>query len=459
MADTNNHITEAAKLSQEAYKAAKKDISQTLTGMSGNTRKIFNAAVAKAAHDVNYKGEKAMAEAVQALASQGIYASAHYDKNGKLYRVPADVAVRQAVYTSGRQRFNGQVKDIALKTGKDLIEVNSTANCRPSHEAINGKIFSLSGSDPRYPKMTSDLEALFHDYNCGHQWAIYHEGLERVFEDPLEGTGYTVEEARAAVGKQRRYENSIRKQKRVVEALKAAGQETADANRRLSALQRRLREHIEANKAVCRRERHREQLYDTARRMKKKARKAARKAETLAAKVARVDGGNASKKTIDKVNLQVLKQHIQKKTGAFNGALNDKNDPNLIRREKHAERYYAAVRDRNRRAEITAVAASSGISEEEVTEAYEHLFIDKHKLDGTMRYFDPSYDIAVSWQRLREGKDVKPHDITLIKHEALERGLMARGMDYDQAHKEAEKSYNYSKEVNEFNARRDDGLR
>lgn len=268
MADTNNHITEAAKLSQEAYKAAKKDISQTITGMSGNTRKIFNAAVAKAAHDVNYKGEKAMAEAVQALASQGIYASTHYDKNGKLYRVPADVAVRQAVYTSGRQRFNGQVKDIALKTGKDLVEVNSTANCRPSHEAINGKIFSLSGSDPRYPKMTSDLEALFHDYNCGHQWAIYHEGLERVFEDPLEGTGYTVEEARAAVGKQRRYENSIRKQKRVVEALKAAGQETTDANRRLSALQRRLREHIEANKAVCRRERHREQLYDTARRMR-----------------------------------------------------------------------------------------------------------------------------------------------------------------------------------------------
>ena len=165
--------------------------------------------------------------------------------------------------------------------GDVFVRINSTANCRPSHEAINGKIFSLSGSDPRYPKMTSDLEALFHDYNCGHQWAIYHEGLERVFEDPLDGTGYTVEEARAAVGKQRRYENSIRKQKRVVEALKAAGQETTDANRRLSTLQRRLREHIEANSAVCRRERHREQLYDTAQRMKKKARKAARKANVL----------------------------------------------------------------------------------------------------------------------------------------------------------------------------------
>ena len=406
MADTNNHITEAAKLSQEAYKAAKKDISQTLTGMSGNTRKIFNAAVAKAAHDVNYKGEKAMAEAVQALASQGIYASTHYDKNGKLYRVPADVAVRQAVYTSGRQRFNGQVKDIALKTGKDLIEVNSTANCRPSHEAINGKIFSLSGSDPRYPKMTSDLEALFHDYNCGHQWAIYHEGLERVFEDPLEGTGYTVEEARAAVGKQRRYENSIRKQKRVVEALKAAGQETADANRRLSALQRRLREHIEANKAVCRRERHREQLYDTARRMKKKAQK--------------------------------------KITGARSGALNKLNDPDSKRRDAHAERYYQAVRNRDRAIEIETVTKNSGLPSETVEAAYSHLFEKKHMLGGESRYFYADYEIARSWQRLREGKDIKSQDLILLLHEALESEYMSKGLSYDQAHELAQKKYNYA---------------
>ena len=180
------------------------------------------------------------------------------------------MAVRQAVYTSGRQRFNGQVLGVAQRTGQDLIEVSGTPNCRPSHEAINGKIFSISGQDRRYPKWTADLEALTHDYNCGHSIAIYHEGMERVFSDPLEGTGYSVEEARKAYAKQRRYESQIRKQKRTVEALKAAGLETREANAQLNALRHRLKKHIEDNSAILRRERHREQLYDSAQRMKKK---------------------------------------------------------------------------------------------------------------------------------------------------------------------------------------------
>ena len=178
------------------------------------------------------------------------------------------MAVRQAVYTSGRQRFNGQVLGVAQRTGQDLIEVSSTPNCRPSHEVINGKIFSISGQDRRYPKWTADLEALTHDYNCGNSIAIYHEGMERVFSDPLEGTGYSVEEARKAYSKQRRYENQIRKQKRTVEALKAAGLETREANAQLNALRHRLKKHIEDNSAILRRERHREQLYDSAQRMK-----------------------------------------------------------------------------------------------------------------------------------------------------------------------------------------------
>ncbi len=421
--------SEAARLSQEAYKAAKANLDTITYAMSKRTVSLFNETLNEARERVNVVGEKAMAEAVQKLAANGIYASTHTDKNGKGYRVPADVAVRQAVYTSGRQRFNGQVLGIAQRTGQDLIEVSSTPNCRPSHEVINGKIFSLSGQDSRYPKWTADLEALTHDYNCGHSVAIYHEGHERVFSNPLEGTGYTVEEARKAFSKQRAYENEIRKQKRVVETLKAAGLDTREANAKLNTLRHRLQRHIDANNKILRRERHREQLYDSAQRMKKKLK---------AAFANRV------------------------KTGAFNGALNNKNDPYFRRRDEHAERYYAAVRNRDKQIEIAAVASASakyGVSKDEVFEAYEHLFEDKHELDGVVRYFDPSYDIAASWQRLREGKDVKPHDITLLKHEALERKFMARGMSYDQAHEEAEKSYNYAKEANEFNARGDDGLR
>lgn len=261
--------SEAARLSQEAYKAAKANLDTITYNMSQKTAALFYEAVNEAKANVNVKGEKAMAEAVQKLAMQGIYASSHTDKNGRGYRVPADVAVRQAVYTSGRQRFNDQVLAVAQRTGQDLIEVNGTPNCRPSHEVINGKVFSISGLDERFPKWTPELEGLTHDYNCGHRVAVYHESLGSAFKDPLEGTGYTLEEARRAFAKQRRYENEIRKQKRVVEALNAAGYETREANARLNAIRHRLSRHIAANSAILRRERHREQLYDSAQRMKK----------------------------------------------------------------------------------------------------------------------------------------------------------------------------------------------
>ena len=100
--------SEAAKLSQEAYKAAKANLDTITYNMSQKTAALFYEAVNEARVNVNIKGEEAMAEAVQKLAMQGIYASSHTDKNGKGYRVPADVAVRQAVYTSGRQRLGRQ---------------------------------------------------------------------------------------------------------------------------------------------------------------------------------------------------------------------------------------------------------------------------------------------------------------------------------------------------------------
>lgn len=270
MPDPTPIYQEAAKLSQEAYKAAKANTDTIITDMSSRTASIFRETVEKAKVLVNEVGEKAMAEAVQDLAYRGIYASSHVDKNGRLYRVPSDVAVRQAVYTSGRQRFNSQVLGVAQRTGQDLIEVNSTPNCRPSHEVINGGVFSISGLNPRYRRWTGDMQALLSDYNCGHEVAIYYPDQESVFTDPLEGTGYTLEEARKAFAKQRRYENEIRKQKRVVEALKAGGMDTTEANAKLNATRHRLKKHIDENSAILRRERHREQLYDSAQRMKKR---------------------------------------------------------------------------------------------------------------------------------------------------------------------------------------------
>ena len=138
-------------------------------------------------------------------------------------------------------------------------------------------------------------------------------------------------------------------------------------------------------------------------------------------------------------------------TGAGAGALNDENDPYQRRRDAHAERYYEEVRGRDQDAEISAVSRNSGVDEDKVRAAYRHIFIEEHDLDGGRRRFDPSYDMAQSWQRLRSGKGVRRHDRTLLLHESTEAALMADGMSYTEAHAEAcRRGYNYQKELDEW---------
>lgn len=137
-------------------------------------------------------------------------------------------------------------------------------------------------------------------------------------------------------------------------------------------------------------------------------------------------------------------------SGAILGALNDENDPNMARREKHAVSFYDEVRKRDKGKEVSSVAKNSEVEEETVSKAYNHLFVNKYHLEKGYGRFDESYDIAESWRRLREGKDIKKHDLTLLWHEAYEYDLMKAGMEYDDAHKMAEKRYNYAKELKEF---------
>lgn len=106
-------------------------------------------------------------------------------------------------------------------------------------------------------------------YNCGHEVAPYREGMPSAFEGKLEGTGYTTAQVRELKARQRGLENSIRKDKREIEALKAAGLDDTEAakraRKRLRAHQARLREHVAAHPKALRRENHRESIYETAR--------------------------------------------------------------------------------------------------------------------------------------------------------------------------------------------------
>ena len=141
----------------------------------------------------------------------------------------------------------------------------------------------------------------------------------------------------------------------------------------------------------------------------------------------------------------------KKESGATSGALNDRNDPDMKRRDRHAASYYEEVRRRDTDAEVSRVSRNSGVDAGIVRKAYEHVFIDEHDLADGRHRFLPDYDMSQSWQRLSTGKGIQSHDITLLRHEEAEARFMAEGMSYDEAHAKAcDLGYNYAKELREW---------
>lgn len=143
------------------------------------------------------------------------------------------------------------------------------------------------------------------------------------------------------------------------------------------------------------------------------------------------------------------------KSGAVSGALNDKNDPLGLRREKHAETFYQAIRNSKKDSFVKTISENTGISESSISKIYDHVFLNEYELYGGRRRFDPDYDMAESFRRLREGKNIQQHDLILLRHERLECELMRKtGRGYEEAHKMAESKYNYAQALNRFKRER-----
>ncbi|MBP5433862.1 hypothetical protein [Ruminococcus sp.] len=131
-------------------------------------------------------------------------------------------------------------------------------------------------------------------------------------------------------------------------------------------------------------------------------------------------------------------------SGATSGALNPDSD----RANKHAEQYYESVR--KMQTDVKHIAENTGYSEDTIQSIKDFIFNEKHDLGDRYDYFDPDYKMAQSWQRLIDGKNILPHDLTLIKHEEMEKELMSRGYSQAEAHLIATKKYNYEKEAREY---------
>lgn len=125
------------------------------------------------------------------------------------------------------------------------------------------------------------------------------------------------------------------------------------------------------------------------------------------------------------------------------GALNNTNDPDRSKRDAHAEREYTRIINNGKDVFVDKIAANTGLRKKLIAGVYDHVFINKHLLINGEGRFDPDFDMALSFQRLKEG-NYKPVDIVLLRHEYLERAVEKRyKLTYEQAHNYAIKHFDY----------------
>ena len=134
----------------------------------------------------------------------------------------------------------------------------------------------------------------------------------------------------------------------------------------------------------------------------------------------------------------------KKVSGGISGAITETDSPEA---RKYAETEYGSIR--KRKVDVERISKNTGYSKKQIQEIKNYLFIDKHNLGSRFTRFDPSFEIAQSWNRLMNG-NIESHDLTLIKHEIYEKELISNGMSQDDAHKETSKIYNYQKEAEEY---------
>lgn len=438
---------------QQAFKNITRTTANTAT-------KQFENALDRAWVQINSGGmdyNTAIHRAIKDLSEQGIGSITY--KSGRVDSL--EVAVRRAIVTGANQTAAKTQEVLADELGVDLVEVTAHGGARPEHAKWQGKVFSRNGDIEIDGVKYKDLRKAtgygsaggLCGINCRHTFHPYVHGAPRTWSDKqikdlekknitYNGENYTEYEASQI---QRGIERDIRSLKRQVAAIEAGGGDASAERAKLRKAQKGYTDFAEQTGLKKQQAR------------TKIGTPEAQKVVDKANKTANVKP--PTKKDIQEQRQEaensVLTNNVNSDTmnsGAISGALNDENDPIGEKRKEHATRLYNSIRNNKKEPFIKAVEKSSGADRKKVEKAYKHLFVDKHMLSDGYGYFKPDYDMSESLRRLRANDNVQEHDKILVFHEALEYDIMQENpeMSYVEAHELAEKTYNYSKALDEW---------
>ena len=201
----------------------------------------------------------AITNAIKKLSENGIacatYASGHKDY--------LDVAVRRATLTGLNQAALHAQEALSDELGNDLVEVTAHAGARTgdgvtNHASWQGKVYSRSGNSLKYPSLRVatgyGTGAGLGGWNCRHSFFPFIEGaseraytdqeLEELNEHKYEYNGKKMTEYEATQ-RQRYIERQIRRYKREIAGLDAAGIDCTDSRNQLAKWQKRQADFID----------------------------------------------------------------------------------------------------------------------------------------------------------------------------------------------------------------------
>jgi len=180
--------------------------------------------------------QQAITRAVQGVGDNGLFV--HYPSGA---RSRLDVAMRRSVLTGVSQTTSKLQLTRAQEMGQDLVQVSAHFGARPSHALWQGRIFSRSGTDDKYPDFIEGTGygtgAGLGGYNCRHSFYPFFEGIsENAYNAQDRETmkskmvTYNGKEITMykATQEQRRIERTIRQYKRRKAAHLAANQKDAE---------------------------------------------------------------------------------------------------------------------------------------------------------------------------------------------------------------------------------------
>lgn len=392
-----------------------------------------------------FSQDKVIRDVIHNLAQNGLR-SIDFESG---YSMQLDTAAKVAIRT-GCHQLAGKVQDKSIEqTGENLVYVSKHWGARnigtghANHEQWQGKVYYIKpGEDYREEAERIGQDYIMdlwyatgyscdgshandplglYGYNCRHNHYVWFLGVSTFPEDQSQPQPITINgktyDYYAMTQKMRSMERSVRALKREKEALETLGMDTTEIR---AKIKRRTAEYKEFCRACGVPEATSHLRYEC--------------------------GTSDLKKT------QAWKEFDNMTHAGAKGALNELNDPFGEKREKHAEMYYEEIRNRRPVYVIKRIAKNANISKKSAQNIYEHVFINEHIFkNGEVKAFDPDYDMAESFRRILEGKNIKPHDLIMLRHENLELNLMRKyNLVYEDAHELTNKKYDYQKALFDF---------